>query len=141
MADDCFGEAEDINFLFLRKKWPQCNPRVAFPDGCHFCEQILAMADIRGILPALQKFDMTDTQDIQALRMHDKDTGSADVQVALLSKRINQLTEHLKTHSKDHHSRRGLLQMVARRRKLLDYLKRTASDRYKSVIEKLNLRK
>ncbi|MES2568546.1 MAG: 30S ribosomal protein S15 [Verrucomicrobiota bacterium] len=84
---------------------------------------------------------MTDTQDIQALRMHDKDTGSADVQVALLSKRINQLTEHLKTHSKDHHSRRGLLQMVARRRKLLDYLKRTASDRYKSVIEKLNLRK
>ncbi|MDB6155121.1 MAG: ribosomal protein [Chthoniobacteraceae bacterium] len=84
---------------------------------------------------------MTDTQDIQALRMHDKDTGSADVQVALLSKRINQLTDHLKSHLKDHHSRRGLLQMVARRRKLLDYLKRTASDRYKSVIEKLNLRK
>ncbi|MDB6174486.1 MAG: ribosomal protein [Chthoniobacteraceae bacterium] len=73
--------------------------------------------------------------------MHDKDTGSADVQVALLSKRINQLTDHLKSHLKDHHSRRGLLQMVARRRKLLDYLKRTASDRYKSVIEKLNLRK
>ncbi len=73
--------------------------------------------------------------------MHDKDTGSADVQVALLSQRINQLTGHLKNHVKDHHSRRGLLQMVARRRKLLDYLKRTASDRYKSVIEKLNLRK
>lgn len=84
---------------------------------------------------------MTDTQDIQALRMHDKDTGSADVQVALLSHRINELTEHLKSHVKDHHSRRGLLQMVARRRKLLDYLKRTASERYKSVLEKLNLRK
>jgi small subunit ribosomal protein S15 len=84
---------------------------------------------------------MTESQDIQALRMHEKDTGSADVQVALLTRRINQLTDHLKTHVKDHSSRRGLLQMVARRRKLLDYLKRTASDRYKSVIEKLNLRK
>jgi small subunit ribosomal protein S15 len=84
---------------------------------------------------------MTDTQDIHALRMHEKDTGSADVQVALLTQRINQLTDHLKSHLKDHSSRRGLLQMVARRRKLLDYLKRTASDRYKSVIEKLNLRK
>jgi small subunit ribosomal protein S15 len=84
---------------------------------------------------------MTDTKDIQALKMHDKDTGSADVQIALLSQRINQLTDHLKMHVKDHHSRRGLLQMVSRRRKLLDYLKRTASDRYKSVIEKLNLRK
>ena len=84
---------------------------------------------------------MTDTKDIQALKMHDKDTGSADVQIALLSQRIIQLTDHLKTHVKDHHARRGLLQMVSRRRKLLDYLKRTASDRYKSVLEKLNLRK
>ena len=84
---------------------------------------------------------MTDTQDIQALRMHDKDTGSADVQVALLTKRINELTDHLKSHVKDHSSRRGLLQMVARRRKLLDYLKRTASDRYKVLLEKLNLRR
>ena len=84
---------------------------------------------------------MTDTQDISGLQLHAKDTGSADVQIALLSQRIIQLTEHLKSHLKDHHSRRGLLQMVARRRKLLDYLKRTASDRYKSVIEKLNLRK
>ena len=84
---------------------------------------------------------MTDTQDIQALRMHDKDTGSADVQVALLTRRINQLTEHLKANLKDHSSRRGLLQMVARRRKMLDYLKDTATDRYKAVLEKLNLRK
>ena len=84
---------------------------------------------------------MTDTQDIQALRMHEKDTGSADVQVALLTRRINHLTEHLKSNLKDHSSRRGLLQMVARRRKMLDYLKDTATDRYKSVLEKLNLRK
>jgi len=84
---------------------------------------------------------MTETQDIHALRMHEKDTGSADVQVALLTRRINQLTDHLKSHVKDHSSRRGLLQMVARRRKLLDYLKRTASERYRNVIEKLNLRK
>ena len=73
--------------------------------------------------------------------MHEKDTGSADVQVAVLTARINQLTDHLKTHAKDHSSRRGLLMLVARRRKLLDYLKRTASDRYKTALEKLNLRK
>ena len=84
---------------------------------------------------------MTDTQDIQTLRLHEKDTGSADVQVALLTKRINELTEHLKANVKDHSSRRGLLQMVARRRKMLDYLKKTATDRYKVVLEKLNLRK
>lgn len=84
---------------------------------------------------------MTDTQDIQTLRLHEKDTGSADVQVALLTRRINELTEHLKANVKDHSSRRGLLQMVARRRKMLDYLKKTATDRYKVVLEKLNLRK
>jgi small subunit ribosomal protein S15 len=84
---------------------------------------------------------MSETSEIGALRLHDKDTGSADVQVAILSQRILQLTEHFKTHSKDHASRRGLLMMVARRRKLLDYLKRTANDRYKAAIEKLNLRR
>jgi small subunit ribosomal protein S15 len=73
--------------------------------------------------------------------MHANDTGSADVQVTLLTQRINQLTEHFKAHVKDHSSRRGLLMLVARRRKLLDYLKRTANDRYKNVIEKLSLRK
>lgn len=84
---------------------------------------------------------MTDTTNHQALQLHEKDTGSADVQVALLTKRINELTEHLKSHVKDHSSRRGLLQMVARRRKLLDYLKRTANERYKSALEKLGLRR
>lgn len=83
----------------------------------------------------------TTTKEIQGFQQHDKDTGSADVQIALLTQRITQLTEHLKTHSKDHASRRGLLMMVAKRRSLLDYLKRTAGERYKSVLEKLNLRK
>lgn len=73
--------------------------------------------------------------------MHDKDTGSADVQIALLTSRITQLTDHLKDHAKDHSSRRGLLKMVARRRSLLDYLKRTSGDRYQAVLEKLHLRK
>ena len=83
----------------------------------------------------------TETEEIKGLQLHDKDTGSADVQVALLTRRITELTEHLKAHVKDHHSRRGLLKMVARRRSLLDYLARTANDRYKKVIVNLGLRK
>jgi small subunit ribosomal protein S15 len=69
------------------------------------------------------------------------DTGSPEVQVALLTTRINQLTDHFKTHNKDHHSRRGLLKMVSRRRKLLDYLKRTDLTGYKTLIDRLGLRK
>jgi small subunit ribosomal protein S15 len=69
------------------------------------------------------------------------DTGSPEVQVALPTNRINQLTDHFKTHAKDHHSRRGLLKMVSRRRKLLDYLKRTNLTGYKTLIERLGLRK
>ena len=69
------------------------------------------------------------------------DTGSPEVQVALLSQRISVLTEHFKEHKKDHHSRRGLLAMVSQRRKLLDYLKRKNADRYQSLIERLVLRK
>jgi small subunit ribosomal protein S15 len=69
------------------------------------------------------------------------DTGSSEVQVALLTERINGLTEHFKTHAKDFHSRRGLLKMVSQRRKLLDYLKQTDVDKYRSVIERLGLRK
>ena len=84
---------------------------------------------------------IAEIKDIQGVQMHEKDTGSADVQVALLTQRINQLTEHFKAHAKDHSSRRGLLKMVAKRRSLLDYLKRTQAERYTSLIEKLNLRK
>jgi small subunit ribosomal protein S15 len=69
------------------------------------------------------------------------DTGSPEVQVALLTARINGLTDHFKTHVKDHHSRRGLLKLVSQRRKLLDYLKRTDADQYKQLITRLELRK
>jgi small subunit ribosomal protein S15 len=71
----------------------------------------------------------------------ENDTGSPEVQVALLTSRISTLTEHFKTHAKDHHSRRGLLAMVSQRRKLLDYLKRKNADRYRSLIARLGLRK
>jgi len=74
-------------------------------------------------------------------RLHENDTGSSQVQVALLTKRINELTEHFKVHKKDNHSRRGLLKMVARRRKLLDYLKRKNIGEYHSIIKKLKLRR
>jgi len=74
-------------------------------------------------------------------KIHDTDTGSPEVQVAMLTERINQLTEHLKQHKKDHHSRRGLLKMVGKRRALLNYLKKNDLDRYKNLIEKLELRK
>ncbi|HEY1553142.1 MAG TPA: 30S ribosomal protein S15 [Kofleriaceae bacterium] len=78
---------------------------------------------------------------IGKFRQHDTDTGSPEVQVALLSERIAHLTEHLKNNHKDHHSRRGLLKMVGQRRALLDYLKRKNLDRYKKVIETLSLRR
>jgi small subunit ribosomal protein S15 len=78
---------------------------------------------------------------IGAYRTHDGDTGSPEVQVALLSERINYLTEHFKTHVKDHHSRRGLLKLVGQRRRLLDYLKRKDADRYSELIRKLGIRK
>ncbi len=84
---------------------------------------------------------MTTTTENAALRLHEKDTGSSDVQIVNLTQRIISLTEHLKSHSKDHSSRRGLLALVAQRRALLDYLKRTALERYQAIIEKLNLRK
>ena len=74
-------------------------------------------------------------------RVHEKDTGSSEVQIALLSKRIAHLTEHLKTHRKDFHSRRGLLMMAAKRRKLLDYLKRKNLESYQAIVKKLNLRR
>jgi small subunit ribosomal protein S15 len=78
---------------------------------------------------------------IEDYKTHDGDTGSPEVQVALLTYRINNLTEHLKTHKKDHHSRRGLLKMVGKRRRLLDYLKKTDIERYRSLIERLGLRR
>jgi small subunit ribosomal protein S15 len=78
---------------------------------------------------------------ITQYRTHASDTGSPEVQIAILSERIGQLTEHFKTHAKDHASRRGLLMLVSKRRRLLDYLKNCDSERYKDVIQKLGIRK
>ena len=78
---------------------------------------------------------------IEANRTHATDTGSPEVQIAILTKRINDLTGHLKTHKKDHHSRRGLLKMVGHRRNLLNYLKKKDVERYRACIEKLGIRK
>src|SRR5207237_9761959 len=85
--------------------------------------------------------ESTATLNLKEFQLHDKDTGSADMQVALLTRRIEHLTEHLKSNAKDHSSRRGLLKMVAQRRSLLDYLNRSHADRYKKLIDRLNLRK
>ena len=85
---------------------------------------------------------MVDKQStIAGHRLHESDTGSPEVQIALLTERINELTEHLKSHKKDHHSRRGLLMMVGRRRRMLDYAKDTDVERYRSIVAKLGLRR
>lgn len=81
------------------------------------------------------------TETIAQFKHHDKDTGSSEVQIALLTARINHLTEHLRTHRNDFHSRRGLLQMASRRRKLLDYVKRQDVNKYADLLAKLGLRK
>jgi small subunit ribosomal protein S15 len=78
---------------------------------------------------------------VEQYRQHSTDTGSPEVQVALISERIDYLTQHFQTHTKDHHSRRGLLRLVGQRRRLLDYLKRYDNTRYKNVIERLGLRR
>ncbi len=78
---------------------------------------------------------------VSKFRTHEKDTGSPEVQIALLTERIAELTEHFKTHTKDHHSRRGLLQLVSQRRGQLDYLKRLDIKRYSSLLDRLSLRK
>lgn len=83
----------------------------------------------------------TKTQIIEKYRSHEKDTGSANLQVALLTERINELTEHLKVHHHDHHSQRGLLKLVGQRRRLLAYIRREDVARYRDLINKLGLRK
>jgi len=88
------------------------------------------------MIAAVKKTEVT-----KEFQLHAKDTGSADVQIALLTARINELTQHLQAHVKDHSSRRGLLKMVGQRRRLLDYLSQTDTKRYHELIKKLNLRK
>ncbi|MBF0551921.1 MAG: 30S ribosomal protein S15 [Deltaproteobacteria bacterium] len=88
------------------------------------------------VLTADNKRDLIDR-----FKLHDVDTGSPEVQIALLSERIKYLTEHFKIHAKDHHSRRGLLKLVGQRRRLLNYLKRKDIDRYRTIIKELGIRK
>ena len=85
----------------------------------------------------------TDTKKtlVEKFRTHEKDTGSPEVQVALITERINELSEHFKSHGRDHHSRRGLLKLVSQRRRLLDYLRRTDPKRYQDLISRLGLRR
>jgi small subunit ribosomal protein S15 len=78
---------------------------------------------------------------IEQFRTHEGDTGSPEVQIALLTERINGLTDHFKTHAKDHHSRRGLLMLIGKRRSLLDYLRKEKVERYRTIIEKLGIRR
>ncbi len=78
---------------------------------------------------------------VEAYQTHEKDTGTPEVQVAILTERINGLSDHFKTHKKDHHSRRGLLRLVSRRRRMLDYLRRNGPDRYQALIKRLGLRR
>ena len=85
--------------------------------------------------------ELAKTAIIEEHRRHESDTGSAEVQIAVLSERIKMLTEHLRTHASDHASRRGLLKLVGRRRRLLDYLNRTDVDRYRAIIARLGLRR
>jgi small subunit ribosomal protein S15 len=95
------------------------------------CKEEFALAQTREVKEKI----------ISEYRTHDQDTGSPEVQVAILTNRINELTEHFKTHTKDHHSRRGLLKLVGRRRRLLDYLKGQDLERYRTTIERLGIRK
>ena len=78
---------------------------------------------------------------IQQYRVHDGDTGSPEVQIALLTERVNSLTEHFKQHTKDHHSRRGLLMLIGKRRGLIEYLRKKDAERYRAIIEKLGIRR
>jgi small subunit ribosomal protein S15 len=116
-------------------EWRACS------TGKLFLPSLRERVNLSGSKKAKKKMAKAEAIEVDTLRLHEKDTGSADVQIALLTKRINELTEHLKGHVKDHASRRGLLKLVAQRRSLLDYLKDTASDRYHTVVEKLGLRK
>jgi small subunit ribosomal protein S15 len=109
---------------------------VVTPGALATCDRLSQVFEGDIALPTVNK-----TEIIGNYRVHDQDTGSPEVQIALLSNRITYLTDHFKSHAKDHHSRRGLLKIVGRRRRLLDYLKSIDVERYRAVIEKLGIRK
>ena len=122
---------------------PTPNPGMDFPSRAVTCPTY--QIDCRKLktqgVTQLPNLKPAKTEIITQYRVHDADTGSPEVQIALLSNRITYLTDHFKTHAKDHHSRRGLLKLVGQRRRLLDYLKKKDVERYRSVIEKLGIRK
>ena len=122
-----------------------CGPHGKWPDG----PLAAAGGERIGISPEEDRHGrktelishQAKAQAIESYRIHDKDTGSAQVQIALLTERINQLSDHFQVHKKDHHSRRGLLNLVSQRRRLLNYLRRTGPDRYQELIKRLGLRR
>ena len=131
MQSSAFGTTANAKDIQLRRK---TNPSAL--TALRGCENRFLIYNSTFVMA-----ESNQTLDLKEIQLHDKDTGSADVQVALLTHRIEHLTEHLKVNRKDHSSRRGLLKMVAQRRSLLDYLSKTKADRYKQLIDKLNLRK
>ena len=127
-----------------------CNVVVNYCHGEAAAAETVALCKAENANAVAVQADVSTAEGCKALfeqavnafgRVDEGDTGSPEVQVALLTARINHLTDHFKVHAKDHHSRRGLLRMVSRRRKLLDYLKRTDLNAYRALIEALNLRK
>lgn len=129
----------------LRRKNPGIERSTAFcllpPIRLQKLQARMRPAIIRGIVEQMTLQKEAKSAIISEYRTHDGDTGSAEVQIALLTARINQLTEHLKQHKKDHHSRRGLLMMVGHRRRLLNYLSKKDIQRYRSVVDRLGLRR
>jgi small subunit ribosomal protein S15 len=131
----------DVNKLTAARSDPQRRHRCA-KNG----HMLLSYRDLKdekniGVSPASVLARERKQDVITRFRTHDTDTGSPEVQIAVLSERIGELTDHFKSHQKDHASRRGLLMMVSKRRRLLDYLKTYDSERYKDVIQKLGIRK
>lgn len=132
-----------IAYLALLRDISLTSAVVGVKRGSPACSYVTgALSEIiteRWIIPMIQKEVKQEL--IEKYKMHEGDTGSPEVQIALLTTRINELTEHLKVHKKDHHSRRGLLKMVGHRRNLLAYLTKVDIERYRAIIKKLGIRK
>ncbi len=126
---------KEIGIFYLLQEWEQ-DLKISGMTSCLEKRTQLPSKGDGAVLATERKQEI-----IGKFRSHESDTGSPEVQIALLTRRIEQLTEHLQTHGHDESSRRGLLKMVSQRRRLLDYLKRTEHERYVSVIDRLGLRK
>ncbi len=122
-------------------RWPKWTAARSSPSACSTWPGLLEAAGSRKVTSRCRLLAGRKAEVIKSYATKSGDTGSPEVQVAILSERINNLTEHFKTHVKDNHSRRGLLKLVSQRRQLLDYLRRTDEARYKGLIEKLGIRR